>query len=36
MTKLHFWKDDAQVVSEITQRFYGPKAGIYIEVVRMD
>ena len=36
MTRTGYWKDDAQVVSEITQKFYGPKAGIYIEVVRMD
>ena len=36
MTRTGYWKDDAQVASEITQKFYGPKAGIYIEVVRMD
>ncbi len=36
MTRTGYWKDDAQVVSEITQKFYGPKAGIYIEVVSMD
>lgn len=36
MTRTGYWKDDAQVVSEITQKFYGPRSGIYIEVVRMD
>ena len=32
MTRTGYWKDDAQVASEITQKFYGPKPGIYIEV----
>ena len=36
MTRTGYWKDDAQVVSEITQKFYGPKPGIYIKVERMD
>lgn len=32
MTKVGFWKDDAQVVSEITEKMRGPKPGIYVEV----
>ena len=32
MTKCGFWKDDAQVASEITEKFYGSKVGIYIKV----
>ena len=35
MTRTGYWKDDAQVVSEITQKFYGPKPGIYIEVTKV-
>lgn len=30
MTKLGFWKDDAQVASEIIEKFYGETPGIYI------
>ena len=36
MTRTGFWEDDAQVVSEVTQKFYGPKPGIYIEVVSLE
>lgn len=32
MTKARFWKDDAQVASEITEKFYGPEPGIYVKV----
>ena len=32
MTKCGFWKDDAQVASEITEKFYGSKVGIYIRI----
>ena len=35
MTRTGYWKDDAQVASEITQKFYGPKPGIYIEVMKI-
>ena len=35
MTRTGYWKDDAQVVSEITQKFYGLKPGIYIEVTKV-
>lgn len=30
MTKLRFWKDDAQVCSEVTEKFYGEYPGIWI------
>lgn len=32
MTKVGFWKDDSQVASEITEKFYGIHPGIYIKV----
>ena len=32
MTKAGFWKDDSQVASEITEKFYGIYPGIYIKV----
>ena len=32
MTRVHFWEDDAQVASEITEKFFGPVPGIYVEV----
>lgn len=33
MTKTGFWKDDAQVVSEQTEKMFGPQPGIYVKVV---
>ena len=32
MTALHFWKDDAQVASEITEKVWAGVPGIYVEV----
>jgi Holliday junction resolvase RusA-like endonuclease len=32
MTDLHFWKDDAQVASEIVEKFWADKPGIFIIV----
>lgn len=32
MTAEGFWQDDAQVASEITEKFYGEHEGIYIRV----
>ncbi len=32
MTAEGFWKDDAQVASEITEKFYGEHEGIYVRV----
>ncbi len=32
MTETGFWKDDAQVVSEIIEKFYARVPGIYIRV----
>lgn len=32
MTRCGFWKDDAQVASEITEKFLGLHPGIYIKV----
>ena len=35
MTVLHFWKDDAQVASEICEKFYAKTPGLYIEVWKL-
>ena len=35
MTDVGFWKDDAQVASEIAEKFWAEKTGIYIEVNRL-
>ena len=32
MTDLNFWHDDAQVASEIVEKFWAEKTGIYIEI----
>ena len=32
MTRNYFWHDDAQVCSEITEKFYGQHPGIYVRV----
>lgn len=36
MTECRFWKDDAQVASEINEKFWSTKPGIYIEVQQLD
>lgn len=36
MTKVGYWKDDAQVVSEITEKMRGPQPGIYVEITTME
>lgn len=35
MTKLGFWKDDAQVALEIVEKFWAERPGLYIEVWEM-
>lgn len=35
MTRVGFWKDDCQVASEITEKFYGPIEGIYVSVKQL-
>lgn len=32
MTRLHFWRDDAQVCSEVSEKFWADTPGIYVEV----
>ena len=32
MTRTHYWEDDAQVCSEITEKFFGERPGIYVLV----
>lgn len=36
MTRLGFWKDDAQVCSEIIEKFWWQIPGIFIEVEEME
>lgn len=35
MTKLRFWNDDAQVASEIVEKFWADTPGIYISVTQL-
>lgn len=35
MTRLGFWKDDAQVCSETIEKFYWKVPGIFIEITEM-
>ena len=35
MTTLGFWKDDAQVASEIAEKFYADLPGLYISVEKL-
>ena len=32
MTELGFWKDDALVASEITEKFWADVPGIYVRI----
>lgn len=36
MTDVGFWKDDAQVCSEIVEKFWAEKPGIYISAVELE
>ena len=36
MTALHFWNDDAQVASEINEKFHADITGIYIRLEEID
>lgn len=36
MTAVGFWKDDAQVASEIVEKFWSDQVGIYIKVEVLD
>lgn len=36
MTRCGFWRDDAQVASEITEKFLGMHPGIYVRIEVMD
>lgn len=36
MTELGFWKDDAQVASEIIEKFWAEKTGIYIRIEELN
>lgn len=35
MTRLHFWHDDAQVCSEISEKFWSEVPGIFVQVVEL-
>ncbi len=32
MTELHFWQDDAQVASEVIEKYWAERPGIYVKV----
>lgn len=36
MTELHFWKDDAQVASEVIEKYWAYVPGIYVKVESLD
>lgn len=36
MTKLGYWKDDAQVVSEIVEKFWAANSGLYIMLQELE
>lgn len=36
MTKLNYWHDDAQVCSEITEKYWNPITGIYVQIEELD
>lgn len=36
MTRVGFWHDDAQVASEIIEKFWADPAGIYIQIDRLE
>lgn len=36
MTKLGFWQDDAQVASEITEKFWAEPCGIYVCIQELE
>lgn len=36
MTDLRYWKDDAQVASEIVEKFWADKPGIYIRIEELE
>lgn len=35
LTDLHFWKNDAQVASEIVEKFWAQRTGIYIRIEKL-
>lgn len=35
MTKVGFWKDDAQVSSELNEKFYAEISGVYVQVTKL-
>ena len=35
MTRTGFWKDDAQVASEVTEKFLANRPGIYVRIARL-
>lgn len=35
MTRTGYWKDDAQVASEVTEKFLAHRPGIYVKVMRI-
>jgi len=36
MSELGYWKDDALVASEIVEKFWAERPGIYIKIERID
>lgn len=36
MTRLHFWADDAQVCSEIIEKFWASPCGVFIRVEELE
>lgn len=36
MTKLHYWKDDAQVCSQVVEKFWSDVPGIFVYITQLE
>ena len=36
MTSLNYWDDDAQVCSEVTEKYWNPVTGIWVHIETLE
>ena len=36
MTGLHFWRDDAQVASEVIEKFWAATPGLFVQILQLE